>query len=139
MAFMLRWCPALIGVLLVGACGSPAPPLMGPSPNDPFLRVDQSIRLRQAPLYVEQLISEIGRHRYFVGVNRAAFCKLTPEARERAVATVYHPVENILHGEGIYDVVFLFTPTTTGAPKVGDALAVGDRDGVRLTPAGRAC
>lgn len=116
---------------------------MGPvktsSAHDPFRRMLDEFAFKRAPLFVLQVTSSRDDHLIYVGVDRAAFCLLTPDARKAAVRDVYRPADRRLRRAGVSDLEFVVVPVTQKAATYVSALAVGRRGSVRLTRRGQAC
>ena len=115
-----------------------APPAVRGRSQDPFFRAVEEFAFKRAPLYVQQIVSGAD-HRLFARVNEDAFCLLAKGAREKAVTTVYTPMEARLRAAGVTDFVFVLTSLSAATPKERDALAIGEGGQVRLTPDGEAC
>ena len=95
---------------------------------------------KQAPLYVEAVSSSAeGDHRLFVRVDRNAFCLMTTDARRAATDRVYAPADRKLRRDGVTDFEFILGPMRETGPTADEALAIGRRGQLRLTPRGRAC
>ena len=75
----------------------------------------------------------------FASVDRAAFCLLTGEARIAAVKGAFDPIDRRLRAAGVDDLQFVVVGLTTTGAALEQALALGQRARVRLTPRGRAC
>ena len=116
---------------------APPPAAQGGS-EDPFFDQIKTFPFKQAPLYVQQIVSGAD-HRLFARVNEDAFCLLTPEAREDGASTVYAPMQARLRSAGVNDFEFWLTPLSSAMPRERDALAVGRDGSLRLTAAGHAC
>lgn len=111
--------------------GSPA--------DDPFERMLEEFAFKRAPLFAQQITSAEGSRRLYVGVDRAAFCLLTPAARRTAVEGAYRPVDARLRADGIDDLQFVVVPLIQTRPTQAQALAIGENRAVRLTRRGRGC
>jgi len=109
------------------------------SASDPFTRVVEEFAFKRAPLFVQQISTTESSHRLYAGVDRAAFCLLTPDARQAAVDGALEPIDRRLRAEGISDLQFVVVALTRTAATMDRALAIGRRGSVRLTQRGRAC
>ena len=106
--------------------------------QDPYVRVLDDFRFKEAPLYVQQVESS-SDHRLFVRVNRDAFCLNTVATRKEAATAVYERADTRLRRAGVRDFEFILVPLGEPAPNERDALAVGKAGRLRLTPTGRDC
>lgn len=109
------------------------------SADDPFQRMLDEFAFKRAPLFAQQVTSAEGSRRLYVGVDRAAFCLLTPDARRTAVERAYQPVDERLRADGIDDLQFVVVPLTQSRPTQAQGLAIGEDRAVRLTRRGRGC
>jgi hypothetical protein len=107
--------------------------------TDPFARALEAFAFKRAPLFVQQIRSTDASHRMTAGVDRAAFCLLTPGARQAAVRGAYEPLVRRLRGDGIRDLKFVVVALTQREPTAKQELAIAERGTVKLTARGRAC
>ncbi len=107
--------------------------------GDPYERAMDDFAFKRAPLYVQQISTTAGSHRVYVGVDRAAFCLWTAEARVAAVRGVYAPLDRRLRAAGVSDLQFVVVALTRTEATLEGALAVGRRETIRLTARGRRC
>lgn len=104
--------------------------------TDPFRRVIDEIAFKRAPLFIQQIATSDGSHRVYAGVDRGAFCLLTPASRRAAVADVYLPIERRMRARRITDWQLVVVRLTSTAPTATDALAIGRRRDIRLAKGG---
>lgn len=106
---------------------------------DPYERAMDDFAFKRAPLYVQQISTTDGSHRVYAGVDRAAFCLLTTDARLAAVRGAYAPLDRRLRSAGVDDLQFVVVPLTRQEATLDRAFAVGRRATIRLTARGRRC
>lgn len=116
----------------------PTPPHTS-TEKDPFARAAEELPLKRAPLFVLQVRTTDGSHRMSVGVDRDAFCLMTPAARLAAVDGAYKPFQRRLRSAGVRDLRFVVVALTQREPTAKQQLAIAERATVRLTARGRAC
>ena len=116
----------------------PTPPRTS-TEKDPLRRAIDDFAFKRAPLFALQIRTTDGSHRVTVGVDRDAFCLITPAARLTAVRGAYTALERQLRSDGVSDLVFVVVVLTQREPTAKQELAIGQRGSVRLTPRGRSC
>ena len=107
--------------------------------RDPFQRAIEEFDFKRAPLFVLQVRTTDGSHRMTAGVDRPAFCLMTPAAREAAVRAAYDPLDRRLRTDGVSDLRFVVVALTQREPTAKQELAVAASGTVRLTTRGRTC
>ena len=107
--------------------------------QDPFVRAVDDFAFKRAPLFVLQVRTTDASHRISAGVDRDAFCLMTPAARLAAVDGAYKPLEARLRRAGVRDLRFVVVALTQREPTAKQQLAIAERGIVRLTARGRAC
>ena len=115
----------------------PTPPRTS-TEKDPFRRAIDEFAFKRAPLFALQTRTTDGSHRVTVGVDRDAFCLITPAARLTAVRGAYNALERRLRSDGVSDLEFVVVVLTQREPTAKQELAIGQRGSVHLTPRGRA-
>lgn len=109
------------------------------SARDPFERMLEDFPFKRPPLVAQQVTTTRGDRRVFAGVDRAAFCLLTPAARREAVEAVHRPADARLRTDGITDFELVVVALTRSVATLDQALAIGRGNSVRLTSRGRSC
>ncbi len=107
--------------------------------GDPFRRAIDEFAFKRAPLFVLQVRTTGGNHRISAGVDRSAFCLMTPAARAAAVRAAYDPLDRRLRTDGVGDLRFVVVALTQREPTAKQELAIAASGSVRLTTRGRTC
>lgn len=107
--------------------------------SDPFQRAIEEFAFKRAPLFVLQVRTTDGSHRITAGVDRSAFCLMTPVARQAAVRGAYDPLDRRLRTDGVGNLRFVVVALTQREPTAKQELAIAASGTVRLTTRGRTC
>ena len=116
----------------------PTPPRTS-TEKDPFRRAIDEFEVKRAPLFALQTRTTEGSHRVTVGVDRDAFCLITPAARLTAVRGAYNALDRRLRSDGVDDLQLVVVVLTQREPTAKHELAIGRRGTVHLTARGLAC